>query len=180
MNSLTFAQGGMDLPVWAFLTSQTQNNHTLGQGVQPHLLTTLSNLKLWPSDKVEIGSWFWASTRIPILIVVSIQYTSLHNCRFGLTSNSQDTFFFRALGIRLPSLHSFSYSQTSQLSGFLSPYSSRCPEYFPFTAVGMSWHESEGNFLFRAMSSGCLFSTVSGLASLSQGSFPISCRYPGL
>ncbi|EPS57098.1 hypothetical protein M569_17726 [Genlisea aurea] len=31
----------------------------------------------------------------------------------------------KALGIRLPSLQSFSYRQTSQQSGFLSPYSSR-------------------------------------------------------
>ena len=35
LNSLTFSQGGADLPLQATLVSKTPSNHTLGQGVQP-------------------------------------------------------------------------------------------------------------------------------------------------
>ena len=33
LNSLTFGQGGVNPPLWAFLISKTPGNHTLGQDI---------------------------------------------------------------------------------------------------------------------------------------------------
>ena len=64
LHILTICQGGANLPIWVILTSKEPSNQILSQDVEPWLLSSiLSNSQaLWPSDKVKIGSHFWAST----------------------------------------------------------------------------------------------------------------------
>lgn len=48
LNSMTFVQGGMNLPLYVMPMSKTPSNHILGLGEQPQLLaTTLNQLKLF-------------------------------------------------------------------------------------------------------------------------------------
>lgn len=85
----------VDPTVQAILMSKESRNYTLGQDVEPWLLLTiLSNLKHCPSDKAEIGSYFWASTVLLGLCFMICSWFQFSSCIIETSICDCFDFFF--------------------------------------------------------------------------------------